>query len=509
MVHLVFLDSLCCTGSCGTYPQRAVFRSMAVGFSDREGGMGATGGIDAPNFGTSAFPRLSRCFLSMPVFFFGLGLYRAWIEIAFIGSAFPAVFEGFCGQDVFDASMAATLLICALAFRNRGFVCGRRWVYIFSGTALLAATLLLFAVGALPKPFVAPVAATSAILGGGGVAFVILLWSELYSRLDSVRVVLCYSVSMALAAFAVYVCLGLLPAWFMAAAALLPLASLACVAAGFGVLPESDPSQSRRASIRTPWTLIALMAMFAAAYGMGSRDAETFVLGPHSALGTLAVAVVLFAYVSLRRQRLDVDALCRFALPIPAAALLVAPAIGGFSREAADFCMNASCAAFSVFAMVVCAGLSRSCGLSPVWIFGIERAARALACMAGRHAGSLIAPFADPRQAAGVLMLACAVAFAGALLVRRDAFRWWEWVFADRGRDEVLYEKRCRALASECGLSAREEEVLALLGRDEGLAAIERELVIAEGTAKTHIRHVYCKTGVHSRRELMERLGVR
>lgn len=37
---------------------------------------------------------------------------------------------------------------------------------------------------------------------------------------------------------------------------------------------------------------------------------------------------------------------------------------------------------------------------------------------------------------------------------------------------------------------------------------IERELYIANGTAKAHVRHVYQKFDIHSREELFDLLGV-
>ena len=57
----------------------------------------------------------------VPLAFLGLGIYRAWIEIAFVGSftGLPAhaqsVFGGSLGvRDLFDGSMVAVSLACAL-----------------------------------------------------------------------------------------------------------------------------------------------------------------------------------------------------------------------------------------------------------------------------------------------------------------------------------------------------------------------------------------------------------
>ena len=67
---------------------------------------------------------------------------------------------------------------------------------------------------------------------------------------------------------------------------------------------------------------------------------------------------------------------------------------------------------------------------------------------------------------------------------------------------------RCQELARSYGLSPREEEVLLLLAQRKTVGSIERELFIANGTAKTHIRHIYRKLDIHSRDELSDLLGL-
>lgn len=62
----------------------------------------------------------------------------------------------------------------------------------------------------------------------------------------------------------------------------------------------------------------------------------------------------------------------------------------------------------------------------------------------------------------------------------------------------------CTEISEEWGLSAREQQ--AMFCACMGMTADEtaNELGIAATTAKTHIRHVYEKLGVHSRAELIE-----
>ncbi|MDR2492191.1 MAG: helix-turn-helix transcriptional regulator, partial [Coriobacteriales bacterium] len=59
------------------------------------------------------------------------------------------------------------------------------------------------------------------------------------------------------------------------------------------------------------------------------------------------------------------------------------------------------------------------------------------------------------------------------------------------------------ALAQENGLSPRETEVFMLLARGRSRSFIQQELVLADGTVKTHISRIYQKLGVSGRQELI------
>ncbi|MDO5042982.1 MAG: helix-turn-helix transcriptional regulator [Slackia sp.] len=63
---------------------------------------------------------------------------------------------------------------------------------------------------------------------------------------------------------------------------------------------------------------------------------------------------------------------------------------------------------------------------------------------------------------------------------------------------------RCDELAEECGLSPREKDVLVLLAQGKTGTAIQDELTLAASTVKTHMQHIYAKTGVGDRQQLMD-----
>jgi DNA-binding CsgD family transcriptional regulator len=53
-------------------------------------------------------------------------------------------------------------------------------------------------------------------------------------------------------------------------------------------------------------------------------------------------------------------------------------------------------------------------------------------------------------------------------------------------------------------LTAREQEVLLLLGRGYSSVDVARELVVSENTARSHIKNIYHKCGISSRREILD-----
>lgn len=65
------------------------------------------------------------------------------------------------------------------------------------------------------------------------------------------------------------------------------------------------------------------------------------------------------------------------------------------------------------------------------------------------------------------------------------------------------FRGKCETVANTFLLSRRETEILFFLAKGHNAAYIQKKLYISEGTAKTHIRHIYRKCDVHSQQDLM------
>lgn len=65
-------------------------------------------------------------------------------------------------------------------------------------------------------------------------------------------------------------------------------------------------------------------------------------------------------------------------------------------------------------------------------------------------------------------------------------------------------DENCARLSDEFDLTAREREVFGLLAHGRNGRYIMDHLVISRNTAKSHIKHIYSKLGVHSHQELID-----
>ena len=70
-------------------------------------------------------------------------------------------------------------------------------------------------------------------------------------------------------------------------------------------------------------------------------------------------------------------------------------------------------------------------------------------------------------------------------------------------------EESAAVFARAVGLTARETEILSLLVRGRTLPYIANELFVTTGTVKTHVRHIYEKSLVNNRQELLDKVEAR
>lgn len=93
-----------------------------------------------------------------------------------------------------------------------------------------------------------------------------------------------------------------------------------------------------------------------------------------------------------------------------------------------------------------------------------------------------------------------AIAFYGRNNMRSG---WGSVVLRANAVSDDARSSSCETLAAMAGMTAREKSVFTLLAKGYTSKLIAEKLHIAPGTAKTHIKHVYSKLGLHSQQELI------
>ena len=143
---------------------------------------------------------------------------------------------------------------------------------------------------------------------------------------------------------------------------------------------------------------------------------------------------------------------------------------------------------------------ARSLGVS-AWL-----CAGFLAYKAGWYVGVLtLATLRVPwlATATTVCALAALMALTVVQLAARNRERRQEGpVAAPAERD--YFALACAKVQDDFGLTAREMDVLGLLARGRTSAYIQKALSISDGTARTHISHIYKKLGVKSQQALLD-----
>jgi DNA-binding CsgD family transcriptional regulator len=260
------------------------------------------------------------------------------------------------------------------------------------------------------------------------------------------------------------------------------------------------------------------MSIYAFAYGMMETPLYSGYFGPHSAPGTVMVALVVCIGVVLRGGKFDFNIIYRIALPLMIGALLLIPALGFSGDVISNLCVSGGYTAFSILIMLICSNICYRYGVSAIWLFGIERGVRFVFMFLGRNVAQwgksyTFAGIDGDIIVAGLTVLAVVMGTFVLLSEHELASRWGAAFLEGDAADTAILRKqeiadRCDELSRHFGLTARESEVLLLLAQRKTAGVIERELFIANGTAKAHIRHIYQKLDIHSRDELFDMLGI-
>lgn len=459
----------------------------------------------------------------VPLPLLGMCVFRGWLVVVCDGSltqgsGWEHAFGGF------DIAIIVTTLLCVRFARRLTPLYPHRWVRLASTLLMVAASLLGYAFQSAGSPDIVasgtgisgegiaqlPLAIAFNVFVGVGTALMTLLWLEVYGTLSPSRSCLCYALTIAVGGLIGWLYRGFQAEWLPVATALLPLITLRCLWNAHRQTDAPLRMPMAWASFSFPWRPALVIAAYAFAYGL--LQSSIYVVSTRSAsVSTVLCALVMAALVLLAHGRVDVGSVYGWLLPLVIAASFMIAATTGLSVWWSNWFANLAFTVSAIFIMSTLCSLSYHWGISAVWLFGIEEVATLVAMLCGRAVAAGFATAGLPTSP--ILVVVVLGATAVALHERRLSSSWGvrledgqseecDPVAAREAREHVSTTSACARLAREHGLSQREEEVLRLLAEHKTARDIERELGVANGTAKAHIRHVYQKLDIHTRDEL-------
>ena len=453
--------------------------------------------------------------LDMPLAFLGFALWRAWVSLSYANPTAPLPVNEAGGKLVYDIVLAGCAIAIALLSSRLAPLAGKRWAY-GAVAVLLGLCAITNIVGIQQPELVSALAPAATVAGGAGSALLILLWCGIYSCLAPTRVALYYSLSLTGGVVLTFILQGFRDEYLYGALVVLPALSAALAWRAYHryVPPEDRPVASSRRLI--PWKFFIVLALFelVASYsGAQIRGQYATLMGSHSTWTTLIGGVLLFVWVWWFSNRLPLSTLYRAPAILICCGLLAVPLFGLGGSVAASFCMALGVGLFNAIVFLFLCDIAKRFGVSALLLFGLEESLLLVGWI-GRE-GALVfnahGLFGTLGPALGAVGAVVVIVVAAALVLNeREIGERWGIAFMGKRPDEeterTRLARRCAQVAKAGRLTPRETEVMELLAQGKSLAGVANELIIAEGTAKAHTRHIYEKLGINTRQELLDLL---
>lgn len=417
-----------------------------------------------------------------------------------------------------DVTYVAELL-CALALllhlRREGTGPSPRVVWVMA--ALVQATLVLYCVMFklnIPVPDAMNWACGAAF--GVYVPLVMLTWLRVHARLRTTAVVWNVMLAAAFGSFIIWVFTGLEGVKVCMCMGVILLVATLVLTRRMRALEAGEPAAApaggaggapTTAAFRYPSSAVFLFSLafilaisFASAGGEGASFSAGAFLAP---LLFICVLVLLVNVEDFPLTNIAVPAIV--TATIAAASFRVDPALS-FDLAALGMFL------FLAYAVVLLCASSQGDDRGTSLAFLKLMIAFSAGCIAGRVAMAACS-LADGLSSDVLVIVSVLAANAAMIILMRRGMtvRRAEELFGAETAEEDLPAAQRTALdeiARARNLGEREKEVLALLLERKSASEIARALIIANGTAKSHIRHVYKKLDVHSRAELFAMFGL-
>ena len=356
--------------------------------------------------------------------------------------------------------------------------------------------------------------AVGSLMGGAGSALAFVMWGETYSRMGHKWVRICSLAQLAIPV--AFVPLAFVPyPLALATAICLPIACFACLAIGrkkraFAIAGQSP---EKRHATKPSNSLVAGIVIICVGYGF-LQTVLTRGSAPNS-LNAIGVAVAFIAAFIVALLLFDRSVDPNFAKPL---SIITSMLVLGFLlfplrtyavvAFVSTVLVNAGFMLFEYLMMVALSDCANRSTSSSTLLFSGARTVVTGSVLAGMLVSNalfgVVAQVGGIAQSVVVLVSVALLALAGIWLLHERNLNRFFW--GESSPAETSLKQQCDLLAQKAGLTKREAEVLELWAQGRSVPYIQETLVISASTVSTHTRHIYQKTGVHSRQELLDLL---
>lgn len=445
---------------------------------------------------------------------FGFGYYQAWIYLAVLSTVLFADPDFFSTHLQFTRQFfslsVAVCLFCLIFVSQKLDILSKRHYLLVMAASLTAMGTMLISLPLQDSGVQFAVAVVGMAMTGIGNSFLIVTWGALWSRMDTDRMGLHLVVSNAFAG-CLYLVVTVLPDFLaVIVTAALPLCSAFTLLAS-----EDEPLRQQEDTSAKPkrllWKAIVAMAVIPFVFGIARAfsspaEASDFDELQHSiVLGMTVFALAVAVFVVLAPRQRTVVRLYRFVVPLMAAGFIALPFAPNEYRWMAFSAIMCGFYSFEGLVWLLQPEYVFRTKTSTIKVFGWGRCLFHLFGFAGATFGFFA--INQGMASASIPISICLVIVLVLILLSTYVFTEHDlrlFIAKPKMASEPDDAQVYRAIGAKYGLSGREEEVLAMLGKGRSAPFIADSLFISKGTVKTHTRHIYDKMGVHSKQELLD-----
>lgn len=457
---------------------------------------------------------------------FGFGLYWAWLDLTLFSSALtfgiaPDMLPLFRYASLVGLPFAIAFFAAVLRWFQSfaSFVLERRvGLLAIAALAALASVLLAFS----PRGSVG-FALTGLALSGMAMGAMALVWSEACARDRQNRGSVWVPGSIALSCV-LYVVVGHLEGPFrFAVLGVFPFASMA-LAWVVGRTDERSRSESRVSSTVVPWgklpsllpwrfalLLFSYSAYFGVMVFLYAQPENTAFASGGSACYLARGGTCLLFFVGMSVFGWKPRIAYKTSILVIIAGFLFLPFLFNRHGPIIEIIAHVGYGCFDCMIWAVLFGLMRAEKVSATVLTSLVRMLTA----AGTFVGALITigvtmsmhPTSEQVTALSSSLVYLIIIILMLILNdgRPDAL-WGALDEADSFRDRGRGVRAIEAFGDRHGLSAREKDVLVPFVQGRSMPVIAKNLNISINTVKSHVRHIYQKSSVGNKQELIDRL---